>query len=42
VTLGDAALDRIDEIVPPGITLNPDDNGWISGRTPACCPPLPG
>jgi aryl-alcohol dehydrogenase-like predicted oxidoreductase len=23
-------LDRIDEIVPPGITINPADNGWIS------------
>ena len=23
-------LDRIDEIVPPGITLNPADNGWVS------------
>ncbi len=22
-------LDRIDEIVPPGITLNPTDDGWI-------------
>ena len=23
-------LDRIDEIVLPGITLNPADNGWVS------------
>jgi hypothetical protein len=23
-------LDQIDEIVPPGITLNPADNGWVS------------
>jgi hypothetical protein len=23
-------LDRIDEIVPPGVTLNPADNGWVS------------
>ena len=22
--------DRIDEIVPPGVTLNPADNGWAS------------
>lgn len=22
--------DRIDAIVPPGITLNPADNGWVS------------
>ena len=28
--LSDAMLDRIDEIVPPGITLNPADNGWVS------------
>ena len=26
----DDALDRIDEIVPPGITLNLADNGWVS------------
>jgi len=23
-------LDRIDVIVPPGVTLNPADNGWVS------------
>jgi aryl-alcohol dehydrogenase-like predicted oxidoreductase len=28
--LSDDILDRIDEIVPPGITLNPADNGWVS------------
>ncbi len=28
VVLGDAVLDRIDEIVPPGTTLNPGDRGW--------------
>ena len=28
--LSDDMLDRIDEIVPPGITLNPADNGWVS------------
>jgi aryl-alcohol dehydrogenase-like predicted oxidoreductase len=28
--LSDDVLDRIDEIVPPGLTLNPADNGWIS------------
>jgi aryl-alcohol dehydrogenase-like predicted oxidoreductase len=26
--LDDAVLDRIDEIVPPGINLNPADGGW--------------
>jgi aryl-alcohol dehydrogenase-like predicted oxidoreductase len=30
VVLTDDLLDRIDEIVPPGITLNPADNGWVS------------
>jgi aryl-alcohol dehydrogenase-like predicted oxidoreductase len=28
VTLDQATLDRIDEIVPPGTNLNPDDAGW--------------
>jgi aryl-alcohol dehydrogenase-like predicted oxidoreductase len=28
VTLPPDVLDRIDEIVPPGVTLNPDDDGW--------------
>jgi aryl-alcohol dehydrogenase-like predicted oxidoreductase len=28
VVLDHALLDRIDEIVPPGITLNPEDNSW--------------
>ncbi len=28
VTLSDEVLDRIDEIVPPGVNLNPGDNGW--------------
>jgi aryl-alcohol dehydrogenase-like predicted oxidoreductase len=28
--LSDDVLDRTDEIVPPGITLNPADNGWVS------------
>jgi aryl-alcohol dehydrogenase-like predicted oxidoreductase len=28
--LSDDVLDQIDEIVPPGITLNPADNGWVS------------
>jgi aryl-alcohol dehydrogenase-like predicted oxidoreductase len=28
--LTDDILDRIDEIVPPGVTLNPADNGWVS------------
>ena len=30
VVITDAVLDRIDEIVPPGVTLNPADNGWVS------------
>ena len=30
VELSDDVLDRIDEIVPPGVTLNPADNGWLS------------
>jgi aryl-alcohol dehydrogenase-like predicted oxidoreductase len=30
ITLTDDVLDRIDEIVPPGVTLNPDDAGWLS------------
>src|SRR3954447_4414550 len=28
VTLDDAILDRIDEIVPPGVNVNPGDAGW--------------
>ena len=28
VTLDDGVLDRIDQIVPPGTTLNPADAGW--------------
>ena len=28
VTLTDEVLDRIDELVPPGIDLNPADGGW--------------
>jgi aryl-alcohol dehydrogenase-like predicted oxidoreductase len=30
VHLDDAVLDRIDEIVPPGTTLNPTDAGWTN------------
>jgi aryl-alcohol dehydrogenase-like predicted oxidoreductase len=30
VVLSDDVLDRIDEIVAPGVTLNPADNGWVS------------
>jgi aryl-alcohol dehydrogenase-like predicted oxidoreductase len=30
VHLSDDVLDRIDEIVAPGVTLNPADNGWVS------------
>ncbi|MGC4934081.1 aldo/keto reductase [Gordonia sp. DT30] len=29
IRLGADVLDRIDEIVPPGITLNSDDRGWL-------------
>src|SRR5450432_196767 len=29
VTLDEATLDRIDEIVPPGTNLNPPDSGWL-------------
>lgn len=28
VTLDDDVLDRIDQIMPPGVTLNPADAGW--------------
>ena len=30
VALDDDTLDRIDQIVPPGVTLNPADRGWQS------------
>jgi aryl-alcohol dehydrogenase-like predicted oxidoreductase len=30
VKLSDDVLDGIDEIVPPGTTVNPADNGWVS------------
>jgi hypothetical protein len=30
VELLDEVLDRIDEIVPPGVTINPADGGWVS------------
>lgn len=30
VVLSDDVLDRIDEIVPPGLTINSSENGWIS------------
>ena len=35
VTLSDEVLDRIDEIVPPGVTLNQVDAGW---QNPALAP----
>jgi aryl-alcohol dehydrogenase-like predicted oxidoreductase len=28
VVLSDEVLDRIDQINPPGVTINPLDNGW--------------
>jgi aryl-alcohol dehydrogenase-like predicted oxidoreductase len=30
VDLDEAVLDRIDEIVPPGTTINPVDNSWVN------------
>ena len=30
IELGDDLLDAIDEIVPPGVTLNPPDNGYMN------------
>ncbi|MDX6729466.1 MAG: hypothetical protein QOK49_4271 [Baekduia sp.] len=30
VVLDPALLDRIDEIVPPGVNVNPADGGWVS------------
>ena len=30
VELSKDVLDRIDEINPPGTTINPADNGWVS------------
>ncbi|MEU6788275.1 aldo/keto reductase [Nonomuraea angiospora] len=30
IELPDDVLDRIDEIVAPGVTINPADNGWVS------------
>jgi aryl-alcohol dehydrogenase-like predicted oxidoreductase len=30
VELSDAVLDRIDEIVPPGVNVNPTDGGWAN------------
>ena len=27
-SLSDDVLDRIDEIVPPGLNVNPDERGW--------------
>ena len=29
ITLSNDILDRIDKIVPPGVTLNRDDSGYI-------------
>jgi hypothetical protein len=41
VHLTDDVLDRIDQIVAPGLTLNPADNGWASPRPqPGRPPPL--
>jgi aryl-alcohol dehydrogenase-like predicted oxidoreductase len=35
VVLSDDVLDRIDEIVAPGTTINPADNGWIGSALEA-------
>ncbi len=35
VSLGADVLDAIDEVVPPGVDLNPGDAGWTS---PALAP----
>jgi hypothetical protein len=35
VELSNDVLDRIDEIVPPGVNLNPVDGGWTN---PALAP----
>jgi aryl-alcohol dehydrogenase-like predicted oxidoreductase len=36
VTLSDELLDKIDEVVPPGVTVNPADRGWPNpGLEPA-------
>ena len=37
IVLSDEVLDRIDEINPPGVTINPADNGWTQ---PALQPAL--
>jgi hypothetical protein len=36
VILDQTLLDRIDEIVPPGVNINPADGGWAN---PALQPP---
>ena len=33
IELSDDVLDRIDEIVPPGVTINVVDNMWNVGTT---------
>ena len=44
IVLDEAVLDRIDEIVPPGTTINPADNSWAnpallpSARRPSSTP----
>jgi aryl-alcohol dehydrogenase-like predicted oxidoreductase len=30
VVLSEDVLDRIDEMVAPGVTINPAENGWVS------------
>ena len=36
VRLSQDVLDRIDEIVPPGVTVNPADNGWTAPAVARC------
>jgi hypothetical protein len=39
IDLPDAVLDRIDQVVPPGVTINVADNMWNIG-TPALGAPF--
>ena len=39
VELSTDLLDRIDQINPPGVTINPADNGWVSPAMEPAGPP---
>ena len=41
VELSDEVLDKIDEIVPPGVNVNPTDGGWRQPGAGAGGPPAP-